>query len=334
MLTCRRADILKLVIGAYIDYGVPIGSETVARMGLNASSATIRNEMSGLEEEGYLLQPHTSAGRIPSNKGYRWYINEIINEVQLPAPEQRMISHQFHQVEREVDECTRLAAATLSRMLNNVAIVTSPKAVESVLQHIELVLLGESNILVIIVLKGSKIIHQVIALDEPVSQKELDICTRNLKSNYIGLSYSRIASADDAVHSSLEKRILKTIIQIMKVEGEEEYGEPHIDGLRHILDHPELISSSRTRGLFEMFEQKSMLRSLLPRVVTGDKIQVIIGGENKEETLRDCSIIITRYGIPGEINGAVGVIGPTRMNYIIAIPAVNFLSRLMSELVL
>jgi len=333
MITHRQANILRIIVEEYISKGIAVGSDTVSHIGLTASSATIRNEMCALEEEGYLFQPHTSAGRVPSIKGYRWYIDEIMDEVQLPPPEQRMISHQFHQVEKEVDEWIRLAATILSRMLNNVAIVTLPKAGESHLKHIELVPLHEREVLVIVILKEGKLLRNVIVLDEPISQENLDECAQNLKERYNGLAFSQIVNAANADMPELEQKISEVILKLMQLEAKQEYGEPYIDGLRHILNHPELVASSRTKYLFELLEQKSTLRSLLPKIITGDKIHVIIGGENEEEAMRDCSLIVTRYGISGEVGGAIGVVGPMRMHYNIAIPTVNFLSKLMSELV-
>ncbi len=332
MLTQRREDILKIVIGEYISKGNPIGSESIARMGLKASSATIRNEMSGLEEEGYLTHPHTSAGRIPSDKGYRWYINSVMEMMQLAPPEQRMISHQFHQVEREVEEWTRLAATILSRMLHNVAIVTLPKPSESCLQHIELVSIHELMALLVVIFKETKLRHQPIALEEPTSQENLNNCARKLKDIYAGIPPSQISTEGIAL-SSLEERISNTVLHMLKAEEKDEYEEPYVDGLRHILNTPEMITSRRTRYLVEMLEQRSILRSFLPKVVTGHGIKVVIGEENEEEAMRDCSVVITKYGIPGEVDGAIGVVGPTRMQYDIVIPAVGFLSGLMSELV-
>ena len=332
MLTQRREDILRIVIGEYISKGSPVGSESIARMGLKASSATIRNEMSGLEEEGYLTHPHTSAGRIPSDKGYRWYINAVMKEMQLAPPEQRMISHQFHQVEREVEEWTRLAATILSRMLHNVAIVTLPKSNESYLQHIELVYLHESMALLVIVFKEAKLRHQPIALDEPASQEELNKCAQKLKALFGGIPLSQV-SIKRVELTPLEEKIGNVVLQMLKGEQEDEYEEPYVDGLRHIINTPELISSSRTRSLIEILEQRSLLRSFLPKIVTGYGIKVVIGEENEEEAMRDCSVVITKYGIPGEVDGALGVVGPTRMQYDIAIPAVSFLSGLMSDLV-
>ena len=332
MITERRENILRIVVDEYISKGIPVGSETIARKGLGVSPATVRNDMTELEEEGYLTQPHTSAGRIPSDKGYRHYIESLMNAVGLTIIEKRLICHQFHQVEREIEEWTRLAAAILSRMLNNVAIVTLPKPVESRLQHLELVSLQEFLVMLILILKEAKLKHQMLSLEEATSQEELNATARKLETVYSGLAAAEI-SVRGMELTPFEERVIRAVMQIMQAEEEEAYEDPHVDGLRHILNQPEFTSSGRIVEIVEVLEQKSLLKSILPRVLTGEGLRVVIGHENQQDAMRDCSVIITRYGIPGEASGAIGVLGPTRMQYDRAIPTVCFLSTVMSELV-
>lgn len=331
MITERREKILKVVVDEYISRGVPVASETVARRGLGVSPATIRNEMNELEEEGYLCQPHTSAGRVPSDKGYRHYVESLTGDIRLPLGEQRLIYHQFHQVEREIEEWTRLAAAILCRTLRNVAIVTLPKSAEPRLQRLELVSLQELLVLLLLVFKETKIRQQVLPLDESVSQEELDASSRKLNAAYVGLARPEI-SAKSLALSLLEEQVVKAITQVMQAEESEEYEAPYVDGLRHILNQPELTSGGMISAIVEVLEEKSLLKSLLPRVLTGEGVRVVIGSESRERAMRGCSVVVTRYGIPGEVGGAIGVVGPTRMQYSRAIPTVSFLSTVMSEL--
>jgi heat-inducible transcriptional repressor len=332
MLTQRRSNILRIIVGEYISTGLPVSSHTVARRGVGVSPATIRNEMVELEEEGYLCQPHTSAGRIPSDEGYRHYIESIMGDVQLSLTEQRLIRHQFHQVESEVEEWIRLAAAILSRTVRNVAIVTLPKPCKSRLKHLDLVSLQEFLVLLVLVLREAKLKQQVLALEEAVSQEELSVSARRLSSACAGLTCSEIYSKDLGL-SPLEEQVVGAVVQIMQAEEGEAYEEPCVDGLHHMLSQPEFASRSTLAAIVELLEQKSLLKSLLPQVLTGEGVRVVIGRENKQDVMRDCSMVITRYGIPGEIGGAVGVMGPTRMPYNRAIPTVCFLSSVMSEMV-
>lgn len=332
MLTRRRDRILSIIIGEYISKGVPVSSDVVAKKGLGVSPATIRNEMMELEEEGYLVQPHTSAGRIPTDKGYRHYIESLMSYARLSRDEQFLIRHQFHQVERAVEEWTRLAAAILSGIVHNVALVTLPKPVEARLKHLELVSLQEFLVLLVLVLKEANLRQQMLTLEENVSQDELSASARKLTAAYGGLTASEIADKD-LKFSPVEEQVMKIVSGLMRNEEGEEYEEPYIDGLRHMLRQPEFASSDKIAAIMEMLEHKSLLKSFLPRVLTGEGVRVVIGRENKENMMRDCSVILTRYGIPGEVGGAIGVMGPTRMEYQRAIPTVSFLSTVMSELV-
>jgi heat-inducible transcriptional repressor len=333
MLTRRRDRILSIIIGEYISKGVPVSSDVVAKKGLGVSPATIRNEMIELEEEGYLVQPHTSAGRIPTDKGYRHYIESLMSYARLSRDEQFLIRHQFHQVEKAVEEWTRLAAAILSGIVHNVALVTLPKPVEARLKHLELVALQESLVLLVLVLKEAALKQQMLTLGENVSQDELSASARKLTAAYGGLTASEIADKNLKL-SPVEEQVMKIVSELMRDEEGEEYEEPYIDGLRHMLKQPEFAASSdKIAAIMEVLEQKSLLKSFLPRVLTGEGVRVVIGRENKENMMRDCSVILTRYGIPGEVGGAIGVMGPTRMEYQRAIPTVSFLSTVMSELV-
>ena len=332
MLTRRRDRILSIIIGEYISKGVPVSSDVVAKKGLGVSPATIRNEMIELEDEGYLVQPHTSAGRIPTDKGYRHYIESLMSYARLSRDEQFLIRHQFHQVEKAVEEWTRLAAAILSGIVHNVALVTLPKPVEARLKHLELVALQESLVLLVLVLKEAKLRQQMLTLEGNVSQEELSASAQKLTAAYGGLIASEIADKELKL-SPVEEQVMKIVSELMRDEEGEEYEEPYIDGLRHMLRQPEFASSDKIAAIMEMLEQKSLLKSFLPRVLTGEGVRVVIGRENKENMMRDCSVILTKYGIPGEVGGAIGVVGPTRMEYQRAIPTVSFLSTVMSEMV-
>lgn len=332
MPTPRREKILNIIVEEYISKGVPVSSEHVARKGMGVSTATIRNEMMVLEEEGYIMHPHTSAGRVPTEKGYRRYIETLMGYARLTQDEQLMIRHQFHQVERVVEEWARLAAAILSGMVHNAALVTLPKPVEARLKHLELVSLHELFVLLVLVLKEAKLRQQVLTLEEGTSQEELSASARKLTSTYTGLSASQIDAKNKKL-TPLEERVTNAIVEMMESEEQEEYEEPYVDGLRHMLRQPEFASSEKIAALMEVIEHKSLLKSFLPRVLRGEGVQVFIGRENREKAMRDCSVIVTRYGIPGEVGGALGVMGPIRMEYDRAIPTVRFLSKVMSELV-
>ena len=332
MLNKRREQILNIIVAEYIATGLPVSSEVVSRSGLGVSTATIRNEMVKLEEEGYITHPHTSAGRVPLDKGYRHYIDSMIGNIQLSLAEQRMIRHQFHQVEGAIEEWIRLAAAILSRMVRSVAIVTLPKPYEARFKHIELVSLHEFLALIVLVLKEAKLKQQVLPLEVAASQEELSKIAREISSTCAGMSSSQI-SAGSSELSPLGEQVLGAVLQMMEDEEKEDYEEPYVHGLRHIMSQPEFASAGELAAILELFEQRTVLRSLLPNLLTGEGLKVIVGRENKEDAIRNCGVVMTRYGIPGEVGGALGVMGPTRMQYSRAIPTVGFLSSVMSEMV-
>jgi len=172
----------------------------------------------------------------------------------------------------------------------------------------------------------------MMTLEGNVSQEELSASARKLTAAYGGLIASEIADKELKL-SPVEAQVMKIVSELMRDEEGEEYEEPYIDGLRHMLRQPEFASSDKIAAIMEMLEQKSLLKSFLPRVLTGEGVRVVIGRENKENMMRDCSVILTKYGIPGEVGGAIGVMGPTRMEYQRAIPTVSFLSTVMSEMV-
>lgn len=332
-LTSRKEAILRAIVSDYIQTVAPVGSESIAKKYcLGISPATIRNDVANLEDEGYILRPHTSSGSIPSDKGYRHYVEYLVTPVELSPGEKEEIRHKFLQVELEMEEWTRLAAVVLSQAAQNVATVTAPQAVESRLKHLELIYLQEFIALLILVLQEAEIRRQVLVLKEPLTQDEMSLMANKLNSLFSGLTRAQVVSVPREL-SPTEEQITETLARIMKAEDEKRYPEPYIDGLRRLLDQPEFATSERLRGLVEVLEDKSLVREVFSQSIPEEGVRVIIGSENKEEALRPCSVVLTTYGIPNGVGGIIGVIGPTRMEYSRIITAVTYLSALMSELV-
>ncbi len=192
MLTPRTEIILKSIINWYIDHAVPVSSQSLVHdYDLGVSSATVRNEMAYLEQEGYIIRPHTSAGSIPSDKGYRFYVSSL-DEIMLPISEQRMISHLFHQVEGRMDEWLSLAATIISRLSQNTAVITVPKPADCQFRHLELVSIQDYLVLLVLVLRGARIKQQLLTLENPVSQAELTAMSGKMNQAYAGLTGSQI----------------------------------------------------------------------------------------------------------------------------------------------
>jgi heat-inducible transcriptional repressor len=283
-----------------------------------------------LEDRGYITQPYPSAGRIPSERGYRHYV-ETLMDSELPEDEQLLIRHQFQQFSKEFEQWFSLAASILSRIVHNMAIITRPKAVEPQLKHLELILLREFLVLLTLILKEAKLRQKVLTFDEAVSQEELNAIAKKLNAHLGGLTKAQI-EATSLEFSPNEERIAEAVVRIMEAEKGLGYEEPHIEGLRYILSQPEFAASNKALEVMEAFEEGELLGSLLASPPAWGELQVVIGRENKEEIMHNCSVVLGCYGLPGEVAGAIGVVGPTRMHYERAISAVRFLSTTMSEL--
>lgn len=332
MLTPRTETILKSIINWYIDHAVPVSSQSLVHdYDLRISSATVRNEMAYLEQEGYIIRPHTSAGSIPSDKGYRFYVSSL-EEIMLPLSEQRMINHLFHQVEGRIEEWLILAAAVISRLAQNTAVITVPRLADCQFRHLELVSIKDCLILLVLVLRGARIKQQLLALENPVSQTELSAMSSIMNQTYEGLTGPQI-QARYLKSSPLEQRISENLVNLMRVEDEQGYNQSYLEGLHFMLNQPEFSHNQKILAIMELLEHRAMLSTILPTEKDNRQVQVVIGSENRAEVAQDCSLVISRYGLPAEASGTIVVVGPTRMAYSRVISAVSYLSVLLSRLV-
>jgi len=332
MLSHRTETILKSIVGQYITKATPVPSQSIINdYELGVSPATIRNEMAYLEREGYINRPHPSAGSIPSDKGYRYYVESLTN-IKLPLAEQCLIGHLFHQVERELGEWLSLAATLIAQLAQNMAVVTMPKPVGCQFKHLELVALQDSLALVVLVLRGATIKQQLVTFDQIISQPELTAITYKLNAAYSGLTSTQI-QAKNIDLSPTEQQLTDCLIKIMQAEDEQEYEEPYLNGWHFMLNQPEFTRSRRMLALMELVEHRNLLSTIVPHQLPSQGVQVIIGKENKAEAIHDFSVVISQYGLPQEAVGTIGVIGPTRMPYARAISTISYLSSVLSRLV-
>ena len=321
-----------IIVAEYIATAMPVASETILRnYKLGVSSATIRNDMAYLEKEGYIAKPHTSAGSIPLAKGYRNYVESISQNIELPMEEQYHIRDSFHNVEEEVERWLKLAAALMSRLVGNAALVTFPKAKQCRLKHLELVSLHEYLALLILVLSETVLKQQLLSFSQPVTQEQLNIITNKLNTNYVGLTSSQLLAKKSTLNSE-EQRITDSVVDMMNTEDELEYHATYLEGLRLMLGQPEFMGKDRMLRVMELMEARDWLKSVLHNQLENERVQVVIGEENRDESLKDLSLVLGRYGIPQKVKGAIGVIGPTRMDYRRAISTVGYMSDLLSYL--
>ena len=334
MLKVRTSEVLKILVNEYISTAVPVASEDIARRSpLKVSPATIRNEMSELEEVGYITRPHISAGGVPSDKGYRYFVESLEDSVDLPWGVQEQVKIEFGRVRRDVEAWVQHAATVLSRMADNMAIVTFPRAASSRIKYIQLVYLQEFVVLMIIVLREARLRQHLVPLDGPTSQSELTEVANRLNDSLAGLTYSEI-EAKQLEMAPLEVLVRDDAVSILKDIDTETAMEHCVDGLRLLLSQPEFAQTRRAKEIVEILEEKVLLKSILSEAPDKDGMVVLIGGENQEEALRPFSVVLGQYRIPQEAYGTIGVIGPTRMEYGSAIGGVKFLSSFMGELIM
>ncbi len=335
-LSERQRFILALIVRDYTETAEPVGSRRlVEHYNLDLSPATIRNEMAALTEMGYLRQPHTSAGRVPTEDGYRYFVTHVVYPSDLPEPARDTITHQFYQARQDVEQWMPLAASILAHHSQAASIVTAPHADRARYKHIELISTQGRQVLMVMVLAGGEVSQQILTLAEPVVQERLSAAADRLNQVCQGRTTEEIAALPSRT-DSLEKDILSLVLQDMNRGEQRLSGEIYLDGLTNVLSEPEFLESGDARRAVHLFEERSLLQDLLARTTSNAAVggvQVVIGGEGKWEELKQCSVVLARYGIPGLATGTLGVFGPMRMPYARTIPTVRFMAGLLSGLV-
>lgn len=336
-LTDRQRIILSLVIHEYIRSAVPVGSQhMVDHFHLDLSSATIRNELSALTEMGFLRQPHPSAGRVPTEDGYRMFVGSLVQDTELPDPIRRTISHQFYQMRQDVEQWTKLEASVLANQSRGASLVTAPHQDQARFKHMELIASRGRQALMVLVLMGGEILQRFILMSEPVSQEQLSQSANKLTRLLSGLTTQAISSLTLTLEP-LEKDVLDNILDEMHRADSLVSGEVVLDGLTNVLAQPEFSGSEEARRALRVLEEKTLLQDLLSETVLHGSsvggVQVLIGGEGVMDALSQCSVVLARYGTPGLATGTLGVLGPMRMPYGRTISIVRFLSGLLSDLV-
>ncbi len=332
-LTARREAVLKIIVSEYIDTAVPVASETIFRSyKLGVSPATIRNDMAYLEEEGYIARPHTSAGSIPLDKGYRHYVESLSRKTELDQQEQDRIRKLFREVEKEFEKWLKLAAVITASLSKNAALVTVPKPRRCRFKHLELVTLQESMALMVLVLSEAILKRQLLSFREPITQERLALVCNKLNMVLSGLTSSEISARKLDLRSE-EAQVIEAVIEMMSAEDELEYEQPYLEGLRLMLGQPEFAEKNRMLSIMELMETRDWLSSAFGRRSDRLGVQIVIGEENRNATLHDLSLVFSPYGIPDLMGGTIGIIGPTRMDYRRAISTVEYISKILSDLV-
>ena len=330
-LSKRKEAILQIIIEEYIASAFPIASKNIAsNFNLNVSPATIRNDIADLAEEGYVRRSHLSAGAIPTDKGYRYYVESIDLRNKLSRREQRQLQHLLSGTSGEIEQIIQLVATYLAHLVHNVAIVSSPKVLPSRFKHVDLVSLHDFIVLIILVLGKSLIIKRIVTFSKKHTQDELSTMANKLNALYEDRSCSDITNLN--VRLTPEEHIITaSIVDIIEQENKHECNKPYLEGLHLMFNQPEFTASDQIVRLIELLEEEVWWEKLLSPDLYGGSIRVIIGGENNDQAWQDLSLIIRDYGIPDIAQGFIGVIGPKRIDYGKAISSIDLLSKLLSN---
>ena len=334
-LTERKLKILQAIIADFVRTAEPVGSRTISRnYELGISPATIRNEMSDLEEMGYLTHPHTSSGRVPSEKAYRLYVNEMMGKKELSEEEKNMIAQQLYDNVTELDNLIERAAHVLSEITNLTAFALSPGKELDKLRYVNLLPVDTRTVVLMIVSESGKVSNTTVQLDRPVNEETLRILAKNMTYNYSGKTLSEALKMDiiknfreDAeamamFQNNVMPGFLRTLENMLNVNL-------YMDGLTNIFSIPEYSDIEKARSFFEVLDRKEEIRRKL--IDRGDGMIITIGGENEDADLSDCSVVTATYHVDGRLVGKLGVIGPTRMKYDEVTSVVEFLTDNISK---
>ena len=316
----RKIKILNAIIKNYLETGEPVGSRTISKYtDLNLSSATIRNEMSDLEDLGYIVQPHTSAGRIPSDKGYRFYVNNLIAE-----KDKEVADMQEWMIEKteKMENLLKNVAKTLANNTQYATLVSAPSVVSNKLKFVQLSAVDEHQVLSVVVMDGNIVKNKIINVDKPLDNETMLKLNMLLNTNLNGLTVDEINLAlitrlkeQAGIHDEIVSQVLDTVATTI-TEGDDL--QVYTSGATNIFKYPELADSKKASELLDTFEEKQSLMELLNDNADGLEntgIQVYIGDESPISTMKDCSIVTATYELGDGVKGTIGIVGPKRMDY-------------------
>lgn len=315
----RKLKILKAVIQNYLETGEPVGSRTISKYtDLNLSSATIRNEMADLEELGYIVQPHTSAGRIPSDKGYRLYVDMLMQDKEQEVTE---IKEQMLEKADKMDQLLKQAARVLANSTNYATMVSAPVSAKNRLKFIQLSQVDEEQLIAVIVLEGNIVKNQILKVDEELDSETLLKLNMLLNTTLNGMAIDQITlgliaklKEQAGIHSGVISDVLDAVANVIQLEQDMEI---YTSGATNIFRYPELSDKQSAQEIISAFEEKQQLSELVTQTLSSDSkgIQVYIGNETPVHNMKDCSVVTATYELGEGMQGTIGIIGPKRMDY-------------------
>jgi len=328
----RKQAILRAVVHEFTTSAVPVGSQSLhSRYFVNLSSATIRSELADLADLGYLTQPHTSAGRIPTDSGYRYFVDFLMDLEEVPERVQHFINDELRQTTADVQGLVERVAMTTAAVTQNASVASAPHGSQGRLKHVDLVSLEPKEVLLILLLEGNLLRQQVVQVTDAAAQPELTLLAARLNESLGGKGGEEVRRHYEGAVLGMEKELLGRIVAAL---DQYEQGAENLvvhDGVRNLLRQPEFAESSRVQQVLEVLEETRYLTVLLRQLIGNSDLPIVIGSENASSQLQGCAVVLTTYGPSNQLKGVLGVIGPTRMAYIPTAARLRAVARGASE---
>jgi len=324
----RKASILRAIVEEYVETAQPVGSQTVARSsGLGVSSATIRNDMTVLEREGFIVQPHTSAGRVPTDRGYRFFVDNFTTQGALPASQHRAVADFFATTHRALEDLLNETSQLLSRVSKHAAMVVGPPPDQAEVRTVQLVRLHEETILLVVVLSNGAIERHVLHLEVEVDDDRLARAAARLDADFAGRTWGAMPETVGTNDPDVDAIVAEARVALRELSAPEHREPLYLGGVSKLAAEQEAFSTVESAArLLEMLEHQVIVVSLVHELLEAG-LTVRIGAENQVDELRECALVLAPYSVDGQAAGIVGVLGPTRMNYRHALAAVSAVSQ-------
>ena len=312
----RKQAVLRAVVNEFTTNAVPVGSQALqSRYFVNLSAATIRSELAELSDLGYLAQPHTSAGRVPTDSGYRYFVDFLMDLEPVPDRVKTYIDDEMRSAPADVQGMVEKVAMTVAAVTQNASVASAPQGSLARIKHVDLVSLEPKEVLLILLLEGNLLRQQVVTVSEVATQPELTKLAARLNDGLGGRSSDEARGHYEAAPLGLEKELLGRVIAVLDLYDKGSESLVVHDGVRNLLRQPEFAESSRLQQVLEVLEETRYLTVLLRQLIGESDLQIVIGSENSSSQLRGCAVVLTTYGPSERLKGVLGVIGPTRMEY-------------------
>lgn len=328
----RKQAILRAVVHEFTTSAMPVGSQALqSRYFVNLSSATIRSELAELSDLGYLTQPHTSAGRMPTDSGYRYFVDFLMDLEKVPDRVSAFITQELRAAPNDVQGMVEKVAMTVAAVTQNASVASAPHGSQARIKHLDLVSLEPKEVLLILLLEGNLLRQQVVNISQPATQAQLTKLGTRLNEGLTGRASDEVRQHYETAPLGLEKELLGRVVAVLDLYEKGSEGLVVHDGVRNLVRQPEFAESSRLQQVLEVLEETRYLTMLLRQLIGDSDLQIVIGSENTSSQLRGCAVVLTTYGPSNRLKGVLGVIGPTRMAYSQAVARLQAVARGASE---